>query len=1553
MGDQNFKHKKRTPFTISNSLQNLCFKSNLVAPSTDTELKSQMSSQDELWPSILPDYNFLMADDLITECKETRKELCQPLPQLSSLRTEKNHPLESPDMLTFEEFLDHFNKLHDTLHTLQTSSDQLTETKYESMVSGFQYLKEHGSVLKLMHPDLTEDVNLRITILKNKLQLLEQRLFPNKVNEKVKIIKGLTSQMKEIRKWLQEMEGKLRKLKIRPNCDSEEINEIFSQEKILQREVEGRGKELTAIVRQCNAAEGATVAESVKLRRAAAHLERSWHNVWIRSLEKQCLTEQRLLERQNYENNHRDSTDQEFDEGPLNKHRRLSLDRWTAISTPPKMDRIRRDRDVLKTNDVIKTSLTKDIGIQGNDLIPVNDKCIMVGTTGIAALKAEYGDDFTNFEIIQDVGYSSESSTHLSSDDGTDRYFNIQIYNYTNKCASLKEEMEDADSDLRQQTSLSSSLGSSSGAASFNDSGIGAAGLMLSSDSRNVLEPCDSSKDKAHTKNKAPFHGLSRELCESFVRDVFTEGETDYLDAVLESCGDLYNEADGAKSDSNEPEDLQHRFSGIESDDSSGDFLNRSSFMTSSQLFYKMISVESEIDEGDARTNVTTCTTEKSEIEPHSINLFETSLDSSCVSKTIIDLTPAKDSSSTIQNNPTTGNHQFDFLFLKDTNTFQEKTPPSNNLKRKRDNSEPTSFTWDGGRVQQHRARTWPKRTTTALSSNAKSSRVKRCLFPSNLVKCYDEEASSCDASGETTSSDEGNAQCSSSSSFFDEDERRLREGSVETVLRGSSRRYSEQDVNWLELSPMLLPPPIASTPACLRKGQCKTDKEYRPMSHCGDMKYLMLKASSEGDLRSRKVHLNVFNNSLTNIPESTAHRNGTFNSSSLEYKHRMCSSLPNVLRHRSDSSAEELKTSQSEGKSSRCFKGHDDSLTSVMSHNLSSSSDPERRKKRRNRRKSSGSNRSSRSGLTDSNRSRTRTLTGSIGSRRRHFSQKSDFLEDSENDAQLGYDEPLLEELQVSIKCPVEEINHKTLKDELQLALAESCRNSAALLSPTESDVILTTLEEQSTVSDQVWDNYQDMPYLSEAYSEATVDEDAVRKLTEFGDDYGSAIGQPMRYLDAVDSGTKKADNQKSPSKKSSKAFLTLVQNIDSDSDIEDLHHVIDEAEKALYIARVTLQRRQSGDFFSSTENAELLATCGTHLHCLQTICELIETNGNEGSYSSSDIKDLHDLIQSWEVLKRSIEMYNDIDETISQKYEKACKSIKDALKIISEMSMVTSNMDVKDCDSWGKLQENIEKIQVVMGTLQDTRELLLAVNLQVHHFITEYGHSQEYKDCSLKEDVTELYQKWEDVYEKNGNQLTKMETLSSKYRLFRDKLKIFVSKADEIENIYLNEGSACDKSSNSHLELHQTLQNNLNDLMHSADALKSDSIGTPLWKSIKLDLKDAEQRIKSNKRTLNFSRNSNHPKSSTDEDDAIQKIDKDDIEKRLLSPHTAKKDAAKKSSSRFWRILRFAVPVQLTLVLLFCLACYLEPNCCDRMNNFTFSFAPHLRYSGGPPPV
>lgn len=64
---------------------------------------------------------------------------------------------------------------------------------------------------------------------------------------------------------------------------------------------------------------------------------------------------------------------------------------------------------------------------------------------------------------------------------------------------------------------------------------------------------------------------------------------------------------------------------------------------------------------------------------------------------------------------------------------------------------------------------------------------------------------------------------------------------------------------------------------------------------------------------------------------------------------------------------------------------------------------------------------------------------------------------------------------------------------------------------------------------------------------------------------------------------------------------------------------------------------------------------------------------------------------------------------------------------------------------------------------------------------------------------------------------------------------------------------------------------------------------------------------------------------------------------------------DEGKEGSGRrrLWRVLKAALPVQVALMLLYCVACLMEPHCCDLLNNFHTSFGPQLRYSQGPPPV
>lgn len=52
-------------------------------------------------------------------------------------------------------------------------------------------------------------------------------------------------------------------------------------------------------------------------------------------------------------------------------------------------------------------------------------------------------------------------------------------------------------------------------------------------------------------------------------------------------------------------------------------------------------------------------------------------------------------------------------------------------------------------------------------------------------------------------------------------------------------------------------------------------------------------------------------------------------------------------------------------------------------------------------------------------------------------------------------------------------------------------------------------------------------------------------------------------------------------------------------------------------------------------------------------------------------------------------------------------------------------------------------------------------------------------------------------------------------------------------------------------------------------------------------------------------------------------------------------------------WRVAKYAFPVQMAIVALFCAACFLEPHCCDGLNNYAWSLTPQLRYVRGPPPI
>lgn len=1206
----------------------------------------------------------------------------------------------------------------------------------------------------------------------------------------------------------------------------------------------------------------------------------------------------------------KDSSETDSDEGPLRKHRRLTVDHWAAVSAT--MDRLKKEHSN-RTGDILSGGQrTRDVGVLCSERVPVNDKCIMVGTTGIAALKAEYGDDFTNFEIIQDVGYSSESSTHLSGDDaGLDGHFDVRIYKYTKDNQptplSLREDLESVPC-LRNFHCLGSSLeSSSSAAASLDDSGLGTGEALTTGDSGDVL-------------------GQFR------VDDDYDQEELDYLETVLDECVDF-----GASAAS-DPEELHFNLSGLDSDDPSDNFHTRSSFTTSAQVFYKMISVDSDNGDGenpnDNNNNLSTLkSTENNQIEPSSdsctaVNASNQSTpstksedhlikNSKCVSSDsdpeTYNTVQAADCSVEKTEGPATSHRVFCSTPVRSSDKLSHK---HQGLKRKRG-----CESIDGARMT-NRVRSWLNRCTdfsTSLQSRKPASRNSPDLAQTLVA----EDVSSCDASCECTSSssDEGNVYSSMSSSFCEDDVFRLKprtDGSVETVV------HALLDAEF----PFLLPPPPSSTESLGSTSRicCRVKRRGQ-----------QTKAFSDGDIEKRRSLKAISNLSIHHAQNRHQSKRAT-NSGRRQYF-----SLPTSLRPTSESSTDDNYVSST-------VPSHSDTKT-IGYNNHSSSSEISKRKRRRSRKKSSSSNRSSTSVLLssgDHSRHRSRTITSSTNrcrSRRRHLSQRSDFycpdMQSSDEGKSL---------LKVEIP-PVEENG----------GFDEHRRASSALLSPVESDIVLTHLEEQSTVSDQVWDGYQEMPYLSEGYSEATVDEDAVRKLTEFGDDYGSVIGLPLRLLEPPDDNNNKEECVKSP-KKSSKSIPVnqRVSSIsqDSDSDSEDLHYVIEEAGKALHFARAILKRRETGVHLTSAGYADLLATCGTHLRCLETIRKHID--GKEHNFSASDLTELHYLIDEWQELKRNTEMFEKSEDPARQKYIKAQENIDALFNKMSQLSSF-SDIDISRMASWEDVEKNMSMLQMVLSSLQEAKEQLLSVNLQVHRFTTEYGDDENFKDCSLKEDITELYRQWEDAYEQNGTKLTELETLKTDWEVYNEKIRSLKLRiiAEEFQD-------DCDNSRLISTETgSDSFQKDLEELEESSGLLESRLKGGDAWTNIEQELRDLRRRIHRKdipQRTASPSVNRRSPSSRVEEDaddhfeDAIQQLCEDRDHSRSSTPK--KKDAAtsispKRNRSRFWRIVKVAVPVQVALVLLYCLACYLEPSCCNTLNNFNFSLTPQLRYFGGRPPV
>lgn len=1242
---------------------------------------------------------------------------------------------------------------------------------------------------------------------------------------------------------------------------------------LLQIEIESKGKYVSSLLKLCACLEGNVTFrqppflkwDAERVQRVANNLQHRWHSLWLRSLERQYRIEELINKCKSGNNDTRH--DLSFSEEPLKKYPRLSGE-WDELlfqendwncqmdttAAPGDDEVFDKEIGVKKCHKSVQHSNKREVGITcavKSNIPQTNDKGIMVGPTTIAKMKADSNGRVGEFEIVQDVGYSSETSAHFSNDEPSET-MNLQStasIQSTVCCAKVPA----ADCNTTKPTV--------SELHQFSQEQITKPQTTPTSTAPRLYLP----PDKYPTFNSKGWQFLSND-------DLLCKLKHSQCSAVPDS-------------------------------------------------FYKVTSVDSDTFDDAHETTL--------------INDSDNRIDSV--------MEASSTATSNAKFNDSTGNcSPGGDQSIEDFSVKKPQPPVSySNDSELESLNVSNSAVKLGKRIQKSLP---SKAVSKSLPVNVKNRRCARvcewlntchsgedvlsddgvesmeCVRPDWSKKLFAD--SSCDASGEYTTtesdcersavSDDINNSLSLTQSFT---------GSVETVVPILAEEVEVVPINE-DCTESAEPSPVVLR----RKKRLNRDRPWSvtEVHQTSSPRTRFPHSTSEGAL-DRLVN---------SYPDA---RKTLLSCKKLSLEHTK-SSLPDVTR---SACFQRSRRTRSRG-SLRCASQHSDTgsdgcLSFKKKHSFSN-----------NKPSSLDSSQNSSatpleqlpSSFTSASECTNDVLHSSSSARQRS------------NASTCSKGSGCSSHRKRRCRTIVQRVSEKS-EQKYEQMVSDKVVESSRLASPSSSncDHPTSNVEDHSSVSDQVWDEYQDPPYLSEPYSEQTVDEDQVQRLINFGDDYRTVLGshsdassinaeyycRNLQGKSRFRSPLPQVDNGNQPGE---------VFDSASDSDTEDFHNILITSHRALqFIKSVygSLKDDSSKNTSCSSEFAELIATCQTNLCHLHAIRDELDTGHDLTTLSNEDVAKLHDLIKEWEVLQVKLLNFPCKDMEPKQSTEEvqaAIIEVCDIMAVLKEKLNNMSNNALKALDTFSCLKElenKIMKLQMGLVTLQEMKETVLSANARIVRLYAEGGGPSIYP---LRDNATKLYQQWEDVYELSGSQLTKLQTLRSGWK--------------------------------------QSEENNINKEMETAVQWQPVQVGSSLPQSqisreIKLPVAGAEVLEPGQYDCV------------TEIGDQLDKMsakctvtegDSENIELPLLhlfppplkfrtrkcsecnNASIAKEDSAnsfrvKKTRSRLWRTVRAAVPIQVALVMLYCMACLLEPHCCDNINNLNFDFWPQLRYLHGPPPV
>lgn len=575
------------------------------------------------------------------------------------------------------------------------------------------------------------------------------------------------------------------------------------------------------------------------------------------------------------------------------------------------------------------------------------------------------------------------------------------------------------------------------------------------------------------------------------------------------------------------------------------------------------------------------------------------------------------------------------------------------------------------------------------------------------------------------------------------------------------------------------------------------------------------------------------------------------------------------------------------------------------------------------------------------------------------------------------------------------------------ELQSSRSPAHTARSLTQSDQDG-QNTHEDMSSLSEQAWDPYQEYKYLSEPYSE-DIDQDAARRLLEFGDDY-------RKYIDSDGassfSGVPPRGRRTPPHRRLRRSLAPSgPRDLDSDSDLDDLHHVIEQSRSQLAVTE-NVFKKYSSEAGLGLDYAEIVATTETNLKCLMDILPHLQMDGS----LEPELQEVQSIVQRWEVLQaQAVERQRQSSQV--RELQRQVKHLRLSLEALGEQaSELTKTGDV---DNRLKLIQKLQDAKALQQEVSSRKSEVSSINLAVHRFLTESGYAL----ATLKDDVADLYRLWDEADRRVSSELSRLENVDAAWKLWETQAeeltKMLRQDGDTLKvlDVAIQTGSMTDSTTASmqgvarllndkrktqpgkKLFLQHTktqsvdIQGSSMSLMTSGDECLSDS-GTSGYESCSSEeLSERERRLANLRRLARDLEASLHPNSqawasicktlSSAEEElkglqqhcrelvvrSSETLDQAKTSPQLRRRMWSKDNKVGKASRRannvsgsgrngnrrgwVWRVVRAALPFQAALLLLFCVACLLEPNCCDHVNTLNLSLSPQLRYVHGPPPV